>query len=373
VSAPLPAVPAAVPQNPPAGPAFSAAERGAMREALALAASGLGTTSPNPSVGCVLLDAHGAVVGRGRTAPPGGPHAEVRALAEAGAAARGATAVVTLEPCDHTGRTGPCSEALLAAGVSRLVYALPDPHALAAGGAQRLAAAGVDVAGGLLADGATDLLAPWLHRLRTGRPAVTWKVATTVDGRTAAADGSSRWITGEAARADAHRLRGEHDALLVGVGTVLADDPALTVRGTPEPRNPLRIVLDAAGRTPAGARVRSGEAPTWIVTGDRTRDLPGLLAELGERGVVSLWVEGGARVAGAFWDAGLVDRVVAYVAPAFLGAGPPPAAAVRTGASMADIVRLHWTDVARVGEDVRLIGIPVRDDRAPAAAAAKEG
>lgn len=349
-----------------------------MAQAVRLAAHGLGATAPNPVVGCVLLDSAGDVVGRGWHQRAGGPHAEVLALREAGAAARGGTAVVTLEPCRHTGRTGPCVQALLQAGVARVVYAVADPTPAAAGGGQALAAAGVDVEQGLLETEAAEVNAAWLHSVRTGRPLVTWKLAATLDGRSAAADGSSRWITSPQARADVHLLRARSDAVVVGVGTVLADDPALTVRtlpgdgpagaqdGVKQPRRPLRVVLDADGRTPADARVRDGQAPTLVLTraeagsgrGGRGVDLPSALAVLHERGVLSVLLEGGPTLAGAFVDEGLVDRVVAYLAPALLGRGTAALITSLTGASMAAVRRLQLTDVTRVGPDVRLTAVP---------------
>ena len=245
----------------------------AMRRAVELSRAVLGTTSPNPPVGAVALDADGAVVGEGATQPPGGPHAEVVALQQA--AGRAHTVVVTLEPCHHTGRTGPCSQALLDAGVRRVVVGCPEPGALAAGGAQALQAAGVEVEVGVLQDEVGQgPLAAWLHRQRTGRPHVTWKYAATLDGRSAAADGSSRWITGPEARADVHRLRGQVDAVVVGVGTVLADDPQLTARPDPG-HQPLRVVVDSGGRTPADAKVRDAAAETLVVTAADRRRAPG--------------------------------------------------------------------------------------------------
>ena len=335
-------------------------ERDAMRLALATSQTVLGATSPNPPVGAAVLDAAGALVATGATAPPGGPHAEVVALAAAGDRARGGTAVVTLEPCRHTGRTGPCTEALLRSGVARVVVACGDPTAQAGGGAEVLRAAGVQVATGVLEqEVAHGPLEAWLTAQRTGRPFVTWKYAATLDGRSAAADGTSRWITGSPARTDVHRLRAESDAVLVGVGTVLADDPELTVRpapGRPRPsRQPLRVVLDRSGRTPAGARVRDGSAPTLVLA----REPAGALAELQERGVVSVLLEGGPTLAGAFWAAGLVDRVVGYVAPALLGDGPPALGSLGVG-TVGQAVRLRLDDVARLGDDVRLVLRPPR-------------
>ena len=339
----------------------------AVRHALRVSAAVLGTTSPNPPVGAVVLDRAGELVGAGATAPAGGPHAEVRALAEAGERARGGTCAVTLEPCRHTGRTGPCTDALLAAGVTRVVVACADPTAQAGGGTEVLRAAGVEVVTGVLADEvARGPLEAWLTAQRTGRPFVTWKYAATLDGRSAAADGTSRWITGEQARADVHRLRAESDAVLVGVGTVLADDPALTARPDPG-RQPLRVVLDRSGRVPPDAQVLDGRAPTVVL------DLPPLqaLADLQARGVVSVLLEGGPTLAGAFVRAGLVDRVVGYVAPALLGAGPPALGDAGVG-TVEQAVRLRLDDVARLGDDVRLVLRPDPSDTAAAAQARGE-
>lgn len=334
----------------------------AMRRALDLARRGLGTTAPNPVVGAVILDRSGEPVGEGWHARAGGPHAEIVALTAAGPKARGGTAVVTLEPCAHTGRTGPCTSALISAGVARVVFAGADP--LHAGGAAVLRAAGIDVHGGLLAEQAAEGNEAWLHAVRTGRPFVTWKYAATLDGRSAAADGSSRWITGAEARADVHRLRADADAVLVGVGTVLADDPQLTARDVEEPRQPLRVMLDTEGRTPPEARVRDGAAATLILTGadvkrgpDGRLDLAAALHLLHERGVRSVLLEGGPTLAGAFLAAGLIDKVIGYVAPALLGAGP-----VSLGdagiATIAQTRRLRITDVARLGEDLRITAYP---------------
>jgi len=338
----------------------------AMRRAEALGRDVLGTTSPNPPVGAVALDREGNVVGEGATQPPGGAHAEVSALAAA--AGRAHTLVVTLEPCHHTGRTGPCTTAVLAAGVQRLVVACPEPTELAGGGAAALRDQGVEVETGVLADEvASGSLEAWLHAQRTGRPFVTWKYAATLDGRAAAADGTSRWITGEQARADVHRLRAEADAVVVGIGTVLVDDPQLTVRGTGGTQ-PLRVVVDSDARTPPTAKVLDDEAPTLIATTVRHDDpravvlpadahegvdLAALLKELGVRGVVSVLLEGGPTLAGAFVRAGLVDRVVGYVAPVLLGDGPP-ALGFAGVSTIGDALRLRLDDVAALGEDVRL-------------------
>jgi diaminohydroxyphosphoribosylaminopyrimidine deaminase/5-amino-6-(5-phosphoribosylamino)uracil reductase len=338
----------------------------AMRRAVALSASGAGATYPNPSVGCVVLDSSGEVAGEGRTADGGRPHAEVVALAAAAGRARGGTAFVTLEPCAHTGGTPPCVDALVAAGVARVVVAVRDPYAPAAGGAEALRAQGVDVQLGLLADEASCAQRAWLHGVRTGRPYVTWKFAATLDGRTAAADGTSRWITGPDARADVHRLRATADTVLAGVGTVLADDPQLTVRhpdGTPAARQPLRVVVDSRGRTPAVARVLDGTAPTMVATAadhpaaDGRVDLAALLKALYDDGRRHVVVEGGATLAGSLVAAGLVDEVVAYLAPALLGAG----AAALEGAGITTIagaLRLDVREVAQVGADVRITATP---------------
>jgi diaminohydroxyphosphoribosylaminopyrimidine deaminase / 5-amino-6-(5-phosphoribosylamino)uracil reductase len=342
--------------NPGAG--HSGAERAAMVRALELGRSVLGGTSPNPPVGAVILDPAGNLVGEGCTRPPGGPHAEIVALGRAGAAARGGTAVVTLEPCDHTGRTGPCSRALIDAGLARVVYAVPDPTPLAAGGATTLRAAGVEVCGGLLrAEAEHGALEAWLGSVRTGRPFVTWKYAATLDGRVAARDLTSRWITGPAARADVHRLRAEVDAILAGSGTVLADDPQLTVRlpdGTDADRQPLRAVLDRAHRVPRTARVFDDAAPTVLLD---TPDPRAALAQLGARGVVSVLLEGGPTLAGAFAAAGLVDRVVGYLAPVLLGAGPTALGEAGVG-TIADALRLRIDEVVRIGDDIRITARP---------------
>lgn len=338
-----------------------------MSRAVALSRAVVGTTSPNPPVGAVVLDAAGAVVGEGATQPPGGPHAEVVALRQAGERARGGTLVCTLEPCSHTGRTGPCTTAVAEAGVTRVVVGALDPTPLGGGGTRVLRAAGVVVEhAGLPVD---SPLEAWLTAQRTGRPHVTWKSAATLDGRSAAADGTSRWITGEPARADVHRLRAACDAVVAGVGTVLADDPQLTVRPSTllAGRQPLRVVVDSRRRAPATARVFDDAAETLhAVVGhkpdgalalppgpDGRVDLVALLGALFERGVVSVLLEGGPVLAAAFVRQGLVDRVVAYVAPALLGAGAASVADVGVG-TISEAVRLRLDEVVRVGDDVRL-------------------
>lgn len=347
-----------------------------MRRAVALAARGRGTTSPNPVVGCVVTDAAGRIVGEGFHAYAGGPHAEVVALREAGTRARGGTAYVTLEPCAHTGRTGPCVQALLEAGIARVVVAVPDPNPIAAGGAELLRAAGVEVVTGVLAEEAERVNAEWLTFMRSGRPHVTWKFAATLDGRSAAADGTSQWITSPEARADVHRLRAAADAIVVGVGTVLADDPRLTAR-PPRPGRPLlRVVVDTEGRTPPGARVLNDEAPTLLAVAEDALasppgaetlrlprgagglDLRALLAALHARRIVSVLLEGGPTLAGSFLAQGLVDRVVGYLAPALLGAGAAALGPAGVG-TIGEIHRLEFEDVTPVGPDLRLTARPI--------------
>lgn len=319
-------------------------DREAMEQAIGLAAGVRTSTSPNPWVGCLVVATDGAVH-EGATSPPGGPHAEAVALAAAADAARGATAYVTLEPCSHHGRTPPCADALIDAGVTRVVVGLEDPDPRVTGqGIARLVAAGIDVTVGVGAEPVAAQLAPYVHHRRTGRPFVVLKLAASLDGRTAAPDGTSRWITGEPARADAHRLRAESDAVLVGAGTVRADDPALTVRHVPAERQPLRVVLGAA---PSDASIH----PCLEVGGD----LGAVLDDLGGRGVLQLLVEGGATVAGSFHRAGLVDRHVVYLAPALFGGddGRPVFAGV--GAPTIDEVwRGRIVAVDRLGDDLRV-------------------
>ena len=329
-----------------------------MRRAVELSWRGLGETSPNPNVGCVLVAPGQQIVGEGRTSPTGGPHAEVNALADAGERARGATAYVTLEPCNHTGRTGPCSRALIAAGVARVVAAVRDPNPAAAGGAGTLRAAGVAVdLGTVLPEPARNAMVGWLTAVSRGTPYVIWKFAATLDGRSAAADGTSKWITSPEARADVHRLRGGVDAIIAGIGTVLADDPQLTVRsptGELAARQPLRVVVDGSGRTTAGLKVVDQTAPTWVVPGDGRRiDLRIMLEELYARGVRTALLEGGPTLAGAFLGEGLIDRVVGYLAPKLLGAGPAALGAAGIS-TIAEALTLDVVDLAKIGPDVRL-------------------
>ncbi|MCR0980444.1 bifunctional diaminohydroxyphosphoribosylaminopyrimidine deaminase/5-amino-6-(5-phosphoribosylamino)uracil reductase RibD [Roseomonas populi] len=320
-------------------------DRAHMSAALALAARGLGNTWPNPSVGCVIVR-DGMVVGRGHTRPGGRPHAETEALRAAGEAARGATAYVTLEPCCHWGRTPPCTDALIAAGVSRVVVALRDPDPRVDGvGLQRLRDAGIAAEVGLLEEEARRVNAGFLKRFERGLPMVTVKLATTLDGRIATRTGESQWITGPEARRLAHALRGSHDAVMAGSGTLLADDPELTCRLPGyAPVRTVRVVADARLRTPLGARLFSSEAPAWIATvsghdpaalaaleqrGAEFIDIPAapggglepeaLLRALARKGITRLLVEGGAALAASLIRAGLVDRLAWFTAPSLIG------------------------------------------------------
>jgi diaminohydroxyphosphoribosylaminopyrimidine deaminase/5-amino-6-(5-phosphoribosylamino)uracil reductase len=325
-------------------------DRAFMERAVANAARIRHSTSPNPWVGAVVVATTGEVFD-GATEPPGGRHAERVALDAAGELAAGSTVYTTLEPCSHTGRTGPCADALIEADVARVVVGLGDPDPNVSGtGIGRMEAAGIEVMVGVGADVVGEQLAPYLHHRRTGRPWVIAKLAASLDGRTAAPDGTSQWITGPEARADAHRLRAESDAILVGAGTVRADDPSLTVRdwqapeGTPPAIDPRRVVL---GTAVANARVQP--CLSWDGPLDR------LLEQLGAEGVMQLMVEGGARVIGDFHRAGLIDRFVLYQAPVlfggddatglFTGAGAPSINAVERGEIVA---------VERVGADLRI-------------------
>lgn len=326
-----------------------------MREALALAQSPQAPYGENPRVGCVIVDPSGSVVGRGFHRGAGTPHAEVAALADAGARAQGATAVVTLEPCRHTGRTGPCTDALLAAGVAHVVYAQDDPTAAAGGGADVLRAAGVSVESGVLADEAAMVNEEWTVAVTRGRPFVTWKAAVSLDGRVAGADGGPTPITGAEARTQVHALRARVGAIVVGTGTVLVDDPALTVR-TPEPTPgppPLRVVVGS--RTiPPSARVLDDAAPTLLTD---ERDPGRLLDDLYARGVRHVLLEGGPTLASAFLAARVIDRIEWYVAPVLLGDGP---VALPVGDDAAKHghapVGVDVVTVEAVGEDVHVVG-----------------
>jgi diaminohydroxyphosphoribosylaminopyrimidine deaminase/5-amino-6-(5-phosphoribosylamino)uracil reductase len=350
-------------------------DEAAMRRAVELAASVRTQTSPNPWVGCVIVS--GASSFEGAHAGPGQAHAEAAALAAAGDAARGATLYCTLEPCSHVGRTGPCADAIVAAGVSRVVVGVldPDPH-VSGRGLARLRQGGIEVAVGVEAGAVEDQLAPYLKHRRTGRPWVVLKLAATLDGRVAAPDGTSRWITGPAARADAHRLRAESDAVLVGAGTVRADDPELTVRPESGPatqpareagpvaqRQPLRVVL---GRAPADAKVH----PALELTGD----LGQVLDDLGRRQILQLLVEGGPTVAHDFHASGLVDRYVVYLAPALLGGSDGRPVFEGPGApTIGGLWRGRLRSVERLGEDLRVELAPPGNPPGASAEAALAG
>jgi diaminohydroxyphosphoribosylaminopyrimidine deaminase / 5-amino-6-(5-phosphoribosylamino)uracil reductase len=355
-----------------------------MREALDLARRGAGQTSPNPMVGAVVV-ADGQVVGRGYHPRAGEPHAEALALRDAEGRARGATLYVTLEPCPHWGRTPPCTEAIIAAGVRRVVAAMRDPdHRVSGQGLRRLAEAGIETCVGVAEGPARDLNEAYVKHRTTGLPFVTSKWAMSLDGRIATGSGESRWISGEASRALVHERRAGADAILVGIGTVVRDDPALTAR-TSAARHPRRIVLDSRLRIPLDARVLAQDGTPVVVAttpqaspgarealeargvevlvagGPQGRvDLRALLGELGRRGVLSLLVEGGGTVHGAFFDAGLVDKVLIFVAPKIIGgAGPAP-----VGGTGADAPARAWqlgrTSIHQAGEDVVIEGYPVR-------------
>lgn len=327
----------------------------AMRLAIEHAEQVKGATYPNPPVGAVILDAAGEVVGVGGTQPTGGPHAEVVALRRAGELAKGGTAVVTLEPCNHHGRTPPCVDALVAAGVSRVVYAVADPSPEAAGGAKRLEQVGIDVETGVLADVVErGTLREWLHKQRTGLPHVTWKFAASVDGRSAAADGTSQWITSEAARADVHRRRAVADAIVVGTGTVFSDDPTLTARlpdGSLAQRQPLRVVVGER-EISTEAKVLNDDSRTMLI---RTRDPHEVIKALADRTDVML--EGGPTLAGAFLRAGVVDRILAYVAPILLG-GPVTVIDEVGVSTIGKALRWKFDGVEQIGPDLLLSLVP---------------
>jgi diaminohydroxyphosphoribosylaminopyrimidine deaminase/5-amino-6-(5-phosphoribosylamino)uracil reductase len=358
----------------------SAGDLGAMRAALALARRGLGTVWPNPAVGCVIVK-QGRVVGRGWTQPGGRPHGETEALRRAGEAATGAAAYVSLEPCCHWGRTPPCVDALITAGVRRVVVALEDPDPRVAGeGLRRLRAAGVDVEVGLCAEEAAEVNAGFLNRLRLGRPLVTLKFATSLDGRIATASGESQWISGPPARERAHALRASHDAIMVGTGTAVADDPQLTCRlpGL-DHRSPVRVVIDRHLRIPPAARLIADahRVPTWVLTlrsadpGRRAAflasrvtlidvdhdsegqvDLAAALEVLGERGITRLLVEGGAGLAAAFFRARLVDRLVWVHAPLAIGGDGIPAIAGLDLTALAHAPAFERLSTETIGDDV---------------------
>jgi len=358
-----------------------------MRRALQLAERGLNSTDPNPRVGCVLVrqrDAGEQVVGEGWTAPVGGPHAEVQALRAAGAQAAGATAYVSLEPCAHYGRTPPCAQALIEARVARVVYGADDPNPLVNGaGARALRAAGIAVTGGLLAGESRALNPGFFRRMQTGLPWVRLKLAASLDARTALASGESRWISGEAARADVQCWRARSSVILTGSGTALVDDPALNVRLPGAQRQPLRVLLDSTLRVSAGARLFAppGQALVFTASADADRRaaleqrgvqvesaalaeggglaLEPLLRRLAQRGANELWIEAGARLGGAFVLAGLVDELIVYLAPRLLGEQARGLLRLPAPARLADARRLHFVDCTQLGEDLRLVARPL--------------
>jgi len=331
------------------------AERRAMRRALELATRG--PRGVNPQVGAVLLSPTGDVLAEGWHRGAGTPHAEVDALSKLTLEqTAGATAIVTLEPCNHTGRTGPCSEALIAAGVHRVVYAVDDPGERSSGGAERLRSADVEVERGVLAEEAADLLASWLVREQLGRPHVTVKWAQSLDGRAAASDGTSQWITGPRARADVHRRRADADAIIVGTGTLLADDPALTARhddGSLYDHQPIPVVL---GSHPIPADAAVTRHPHAVVHRSGA-DLGAVLGELGDLGVQRVFVEGGPTLASAFVRAGLADEILAYVAPVLLGGARLALDDLGVG-TIADARRLAVASVQTLGDDLLIVARP---------------
>lgn len=356
---------------------FSAFDHECMARALRLAARGLNTTRPNPRVGCVIADGS-RIIAEGWHQFAGGPHAEVIALERAGSAARGAAAYVTLEPCSHHGRTPPCTDALLGAGIGRVVIATSDPNrAVNGAGIARLQAAGIAVETGLMARSAEELNAGFLMRMRRGRPWVRIKLAISLDGRTALRNGDSRWISGDAARQDVQTWRARSCAILTGIGTVLADDPALTVRtGGALPSPPLRVVADTCWKTPPGSRVLADPASA-LVAGDGQRPVPSALAATGARclampvrdGHVDLdallkmlgdaelnevQVEAGATLCGALLRQGLVDEVLLYQAPVLLGDGGPGPFALGVLESMDLRTHFELLETCQVGGDLRM-------------------
>jgi diaminohydroxyphosphoribosylaminopyrimidine deaminase/5-amino-6-(5-phosphoribosylamino)uracil reductase len=347
-----------------------------MRLALRLAQRGLGRVWPNPAVGCVIIDSGGAIAGQGWTQDGGRPHAETEALCQAGVLSRGATAYVTLEPCAHQGQTGPCAEALLTAGVARVVSACEDPDPRVAGrGHAKLREGGVEVLTGVLQSEARALNAGFMSRIQKQRPFVTLKLATTLDGRIALPSGESKWITGEAARAHAHLVRAQHDAVLVGIGTVLADDPELTCRlpGV-DHRRLIRVVADSRARLPTASKLAQGATrqPVWLLTGPKAEtaqlqasnvriipvatpegqiDLREALRALADAGLTRILVEGGARLASSLLKSGLADQLLWYRAPSVMGDGASAVSGLGVS-HLAEMPRVMRKETIRLGEDV---------------------
>jgi len=353
--------------------AFSAFDHAMMRRALALAEKGLFTATPNPRVGCVLTQGE-RIVGEGWHEKAGAPHAEANALAAAANAAKGATAYVSLEPCNHHGKTPPCADALVRAGVARVVAALRDPNSQAAKGGEKLAAAGIRFESGLMVEEARELNIGFVSRMTRGRPWVRMKIAATLDGRTALANGKSQWITGAEARKDGHRWRARACAIATGGGTVKADDPRLTVRDVETPRQPLRVVIDSHVETPPQARILQGDKVlVFAAVGGKTLpnaeivvlpnaggkvDLKKMLEELGRRGVNELHVEGGFKLNGSLVREGCVDEFLIYLNPSLLGDSAQGMANLAEMVSLDQRVALKLRSVERIGDDLRIIARP---------------
>ncbi len=362
-----------------------------MARALQLARRGMYTTDPNPNVGCVLVNAAGDIVGEGWHQRAGEPHAEPLAIRDAGERTDGTTAYVTLEPCNHHGRTPPCAEALITAGVKRVVAATEDPNPTVSGrGYDKLRAAGIEVEAGVLEADAIELNIGYTKRMKTGRPWVRVKIAASLDGRTALANGASQWITGPEARADVHRWRARSSAMLTGSGTVIADDPALTARveglDAAAIQQPLRVVVDTNLSTPANAQLLRGGGPVLIAhcdgaaeyaerlssagaelcslsaAGHAGVDLSALMNMLGERGINEVMVEAGQRLNGALLDAGLVDELIVYQAGSILGADARGMFGIRPLSTMDARYNFNLHDVRRIGNDLRLIYRPEAQD-----------
>jgi len=359
----------------------TAADSGHMARAIQLAKKGWYTARPNPRVGCVIVLA-GEVVGEGWHQRAGGPHAEIVALSEAGEDARGATAYVSLEPCNHHGRTPPCAEALITAGIARVVYGLADPHRVASGGIGKLEAAGITVNGPLLEQEARAINPGFVKRCQTGLPRVTLKLAASIDGRSAMASGESQWITGPAARSDVQRLRAENAAIITGIGTVLEDNPSLNVRETQAglsseelaEMQPLRVIVDSRLRITEGLNILQPPGAALVATAQSEGsvkgaevcslpddsgkvDLLALLKELGRREYSDVLVEAGGKLAGVFLQQGLVDELIIYMAPKLLGSDGMPMAVLPFSA-MSEALALEITDIRAVGNDWRITATP---------------
>ena len=352
-----------------------------MRRALDLARAARGTTSPNPPVGAAVVRG-GRIVGEGATQPPPGDHAEVVALRQAGDSARGAALCVTLEPCSHFGRTPPCADAVIAAGIARVIAAVRDPNPKVSGrGFDRLRQAGIAVEIGEGREEAEDLIAPHVKLVATGLPLITVKFAMSLDGKIATRTGESKWITGEESRRYVHEMRSQADAIMAGIGTVLADDPSLTARdadNAPLPRQPLRVIADSAGRLPPDAALLKQPGKTLIATASESAasriralgadalalpapdgrvDLRALMTALAERGIASVFVEGGGTLLGSLIDAGLADKIAGFIAPIIIGGETAPSPIAGVGAArMADALRLSTVKMRRFGDDVAVFG-----------------